>query len=105
MDFSEENIEVSAEEAEALQDEEHEEDVVLNETKSEKAMRLAVARMNKYLQACSQLQKLTNKSSYEFTEEQIEKLASTIETSAAETATKFREMYAKSNGGNNGFSF
>lgn len=64
------------------------------ETKADKSRRLAEARMNKLIQCFEQLKKLSNRSSYEFTQEQINAMCDVIDEQCNVTKHLFMEMTA-----------
>ena len=70
------------------------------ETKAEKFVRLGEYRMNKAIDAIGRLENLANKSSYEYTAEQVEAMFLVLESKVAEVKQKFTP--AK---GNAAFSF
>lgn len=66
-----------------------------NETKNEKFMRLAEYRVNKLMTAISSLDKLHNKSSYDYTEEQVNMMFNSIEEQLAQVKANFSATKAK----------
>lgn len=60
-----------------------------NETKNEKFMRLAEFRVNKLISAISSLDKLHNRSAYDYSEEQVNMMFDTIEKQIAEARGHF----------------
>lgn len=64
------------------------------ETKADKSRRLAEARMNKLIQCFEQLKKLSNRSSYEFTQEQVNTMCDVIDKQCSITKQLFMEMAA-----------
>ncbi|MCQ2978202.1 MAG: hypothetical protein MJ245_00185 [Clostridia bacterium] len=60
-----------------------------NETKNEKFMRLAEFRVNKLMNAIASLDKLHNKSSYEYTEEQVNMMFNSIEEQLNQVKSNF----------------
>lgn len=72
------------------------------ETKAEKFVRLGEYRMNKAIDAIGRLENLANKSSYEYTAEQVEAMFLVLESKVAEVKRKFTPAKAK---GNATFSF
>ena len=72
------------------------------ETKAEKFVRLGEYRMNKAIDAIGRLENLANKSSYEYTAEQVEAMFLVLESKVAEVKQKFTPAKAK---GNATFSF
>ena len=73
-----------------------------NESKAEKFVRLGEYRMNKAIDAIGRLENLANKSSYEYTAEQVEAMFLVLESKVAEVKQKFTPAKAK---GNATFSF
>ena len=67
------------------------------ETKAEKFVRLGEYRMNKAIDAIGRLENLANKSSYEYTPEQVEAMFSVLESKVAEVKQKFKPAKAKEN--------
>lgn len=72
------------------------------ETKAEKFVRLGEYRMNKAIDAIGRLENLSNKSSYEYTAEQVEAMFLVLESKVAEVKQKFTPAKTK---GNAAFSF
>lgn len=64
-------------------------EVMSKETKHDKFLRLAEQRTNKVLQSISVLGNCSNKSTYEYTEEEVNKLFNAIEKSLKLTKQKF----------------
>lgn len=62
------------------------------ETKADKSRRLAESRMNKLIQCFEQLKKLSNRSSYEFTQEQIDIMCAVIDKESSVTKQLFMDM-------------
>lgn len=60
-----------------------------NETKAEKFIRLGEYRINKAMEAIIRLENLSNRSSYEYTERQVEDMFSILETRLLEVKSKF----------------
>ena len=60
-----------------------------NETKSEKFQRLASARVNKIIKAVDQLGNLSNRSSYDYTQEQADKMFEAIQKKLDDAKAKF----------------
>lgn len=60
-----------------------------NETKAEKFIRLGEYRMNKAIDAIGRLENLANRSSYEYTLEQVEAMFAALEGKVAEVKEKF----------------
>ncbi len=73
-----------------------------NETKSEKFTRLAVPRINKVLNGLDSLGKLSNRSSYEYSDEQVEKMFAAIRTHLDDAEAKFKPKETKAG---TGFTF
>ena len=71
-------------------------------TKAEKFVRLGEYRINKAIDAIGRLGNLANKSSYEYTAEQVEAMFLVLESKVAEVKQKFIPAKAK---GNVAFSF
>lgn len=61
----------------------------VTETKAEKFVRLGEYRMNKAIDMIGRLEHLANKSSYEYTAEQVEAMFSVLESKVAEVKAKF----------------
>lgn len=72
------------------------------ETKAEKFVRLGEYRINKAIDAIGRLGNLANKSSYEYTAEQVEAMFLVLESKLAEVKQKFTLAKTK---GNAAFSF
>ena len=72
-----------------------------NESKAEKFVRLGEYRVNKAIEAIGRIENLSNRSSYEYTEEQVEAMFSMMEKRLAEVKSRFAPKQAK----NNTFSF
>lgn len=62
------------------------------ESKADKSRRLAEMRINKLIQCFEQLKKLSNRSSYEFTQEQIDMMCAVIDKQSSTTKQLFLEM-------------
>ena len=60
-----------------------------NETKNEKFIRLAEYRINKIMVAVGSLDKLHNKNSYEYTDEQVNAMFESLEKQLAEVKSHF----------------
>ena len=60
-----------------------------NETKAEKFVRLGEYRMNKVVKAMGQLEHLSNRSSYEYSDEQVDMMFAHLEQKLADCRTKF----------------
>ena len=63
-----------------------------NETKNEKFIRLAEYRVNKIMTAISSLDKLHNRSSYDYTDEQVNLMFETIENQLNEVKEHFGKV-------------
>ena len=74
----------------------------INETKAEKFLRLAPPRVDKTIKALQSLQKLSVHGSYEYTQEQVDKMFSAIKTQLEECEAAFKP---KENKDTSGFSF
>ena len=75
---------------------------VVNESKGDKFRRLAVFRMNKVLGIIDQIGKLGNRSSYDYSEEQVDKMFTALRNALDAAEAKFK---AKKDEGKSGFSF
>ena len=82
--------------------EEFEKEAPANETKGEKFLRLAPPRVNKIINGINSLKKLSSKSSYDYSEEQVEKMISAIRAALDDCEQSFKPKEKKENGG---FSF
>ena len=60
-----------------------------NETKSEKFIRIGEYRMNKAVDAIDRLENLANRSSYEYTQEQVDAMFQALEGRVAEVKSRF----------------
>ena len=60
-----------------------------NENKNEKFKRLALSRTNKIIDMIDLLGNLSNKSNYDYSEEEVEKMFKAIESSLRNTKSKF----------------
>lgn len=60
-----------------------------NESKADKFIRLGEYRVNKVIEAVGRLENLANKSSYEYTQQQVEVMFSIMETKLAEVKGRF----------------
>ncbi len=69
---------------------EHEENIP-NESKADKFLRLAPGRVNKILSSIDSLKKLSSRSSYEYTSEQVEKMFTALKGSLEECEKAFEE--------------
>ncbi|MCB2291789.1 hypothetical protein LGK97_18925 [Clostridium sp. CS001] len=63
-----------------------------NETKNEKFIRLAVYRVNKIMSAVSSLDKLHNRNTYEYTDEQVNAVFESLENQLAEVKGHFEKI-------------
>ena len=86
--YSEQNLELT-------QDEETERP---GETKSEKFSRLAIPRMNRLIMGIESLSKLGNRSSYDYTEEQVTKMFETLRQNLDTAESKFKPKMEKGKG-------
>ena len=66
-------------------------DIVAQETKTEKFIRIGEYRMNKALDAIGRLENLANRSAYEYTQEQAEAMFSVLEQRVADIKAKDRK--------------
>ncbi len=69
---------------------EESEEIRPDESKAEKFSRLATGRINKVLQGIENIGKLSNRSSYEYTDEQVEKMFTALQTTLDEAKAKFK---------------
>lgn len=69
------------------------------ETKAEKFSRLAIYRMNKLLSGFESLGKLGNRSSYDYTDEQVAKMFASLRNSLEEAEAKFKPKSKKEESG------
>lgn len=60
------------------------------ESKEDKFIRLAEYRMNKVMKAIESIRNLSNRSSYEYTEEQINVMFETLEKTIADVKSTFK---------------
>ena len=60
-----------------------------NESKAEKFVRLGEYRVNKAIEAIGRIENLSNRSNYEYTEEQVEAMFSMMEKRLAEVKSRF----------------
>ena len=67
------------------------------ETKAEKFIGLGEYRINKAIDAIGRIENLSNRSAYDYTEEQVEAMFSVLESKVAEVKTKFTATKAKEN--------
>ena len=67
------------------------------ETKAEKFIRLGEYRINKAIDAIGRIENLSNRSVYDYTEEQVEVMFSVLESKVAEVKAKFTATKAKEN--------
>ena len=63
--------------------------VKADETKEEKFIRLGEYRMNKAIDTIGRIENLANRSSYDYTPEQVEAMFSVLESKVAEVKAKF----------------
>ena len=66
-----------------------------NESKAEKFVRLGEYRVNKAIEAIGRIENLSNRSSYEYTEEQVEAMFSMMEKRLAEVKSRFAPKQVK----------
>lgn len=62
----------------------------MNETKHEKFCRLAESRMNNVLKQLELLSNLSNKSSYEFSQQEIDKIIKALKNAVSDVEHSFR---------------
>ena len=62
-----------------------------NETKAEKFIRIGEYRMNKAVDAIGRLENLANRSSYEYTQEQVDAMFQALEGRVAEVKSRHRK--------------
>ena len=67
------------------------------ETKAEKFIRLGEYRINKAIDAIGRIENLSNRSAYDYTEEQVEAMFSVLEAKVVEVKTKFTATKVKEN--------
>ncbi len=67
------------------------------ETKAEKFIRLGEYRINKAIDAIGRIENLSNKSAYDYTQEQVEAMFSVLESKVAEVRSKFAATKSKEN--------
>ncbi len=67
------------------------------ETKAEKFVRLGEYRVNKAIDAIGRLENLANKSSYEYTEQQVEAMFLVLESKVVEVKKRFMSTKLKEN--------
>lgn len=60
-----------------------------NETKEEKFVRIGQCRMTKAIESIGRLENLSNKSSYGYTQEQVDKMFGVLEKKLADAKAKF----------------
>lgn len=68
----------------------------LQETKEQKFIRLAEYRMNKAIKAVESISNLSNRNSYEYSEEQVNAMFSVLENTIAEVKSAFQPKKVKS---------
>lgn len=73
----------------------------LQETKEEKFVRIAEYRMNKAIKDIESIRNLSNRSSYSYTEEQVNTMFQTLE----DTVTDVKSAFAPKKVGKSAFSF
>ena len=71
---------MGAEETKKIQD---------NESKADKFVRLGEYRVNKVIDAIGRLENLSNRTNYEYTQEQVEAMFSVLESKVAEVKGRF----------------
>ena len=69
--------------------------VIDTESKADKFVRLGEYRVNKVIEAIGRLENLSNRSSYEYTEEQVEAMFSMMEKRLSEVKRRFAPKQAK----------
>lgn len=69
--------------------------VKAEETKAEKFVRLGEYRINKAMDAIGRIENLANRSTYDYTPEQVETMFSVLESKVAEVKTKFTAVKVK----------
>ena len=79
---------MGAEETKKIQD---------NESKADKFVRLGEYRVNKVIDAIGRLENLSNRTNYEYTQEQVEAMFSVLESKVAEVKAKFTVTKNKEN--------
>ena len=67
-----------------------------NESKAEKFVRIGEYRVNKAIEAIGRIENLSNRSSYEYTEEQVEAMFSMMEKRLSEVKSRFAPKQVKS---------
>ena len=85
------------EENENMEEEMMETSANANETKADKFKRLAEFRVNKLMGQIASIEKLSSRSSYEYTEEQVEMMFGTIEEELRNAKAHFQATKAKEN--------
>lgn len=68
-----------------------------NESRADKFVRLGEYRVNKVIDAIGRLENLSNRSSYEYTQEQVETMFSMMEKRLMEVKGRFAPKQAKDN--------
>ena len=68
-----------------------------NESKADKFVRLGEYRVNKVIDAIGRLENLSNRTNYEYTQEQVEAMFSVLESKVAEVKAKFTVTKNKEN--------
>ena len=79
---------MGAEETKKIQD---------NESKADKFVRLGEYRVNKVIDAIGRLENLSNRTNYEYTQEQVEAMFSTLELWVADVKAKFTVTKTREN--------
>ena len=79
---------MGAEETKKIQD---------NESKADKFVRLGEYRVNKVIDAIGRLENLSNRTNYEYTQEQVEAMFSTLELRVADVKAKFTVTKTREN--------
>ena len=68
-----------------------------NESRADKFVRLGEYRVNKVIDAIGRLENLSNRSNYEYTQEQVETMFSMMEKRLMEVKSRFAPKQAKDN--------
>ena len=68
-----------------------------NESKADKFVRLGEYRVNKVIDAIGRLENLSNRTNYEYTQEQVEAMFSTLELRVADVKAKFTVTKTREN--------
>ncbi len=77
-------------------------EISANESKADRFLRLAPARINKVLSGLQSLSKLSSRNSYEYTEEQVQKMFGAIRNELEECEAAFKPKEKRED---KGFSF